>query len=245
MDIDPIEFIDSDEADATERRESRLNAHVAVSIALLATFLGICKVKDDNIVQAMQQAQADEVDSWNFYQARNLREEINTAAADTLKVQKLSLSPTVKAAYDQQIAQFQQKAKEQATKKAQQQTAAKDAREKYDKLNYHDDQFDLSDALLAIAISMLAVTSLVQKRGLFYVAMVPTALGVLMGCAGLFGWRVHPDSITNLLSQTIQKQSYPQTYAKLLQSDLLVESRLMPQEVAITRLKQEMRESIL
>ena len=119
MDIDPIEFIDSDEdeAEAIERKKSRLNAYVAVSIALLATFLGICKVKDDNIVQAMQQAQDDEVDSWNFYQARNLREEINTAAADTLKVQKLALSPAIQVAYDHQIAQFQQKAKEQATKK--------------------------------------------------------------------------------------------------------------------------------
>jgi len=39
---------------------------VAVTVALLATFLGICKVKDDNIVQAMQQAQADRIDHWAF-----------------------------------------------------------------------------------------------------------------------------------------------------------------------------------
>ena len=31
---------------------------------LLATFMGICKVKDDNIVQAMQQAQADKIDNY-------------------------------------------------------------------------------------------------------------------------------------------------------------------------------------
>ena len=46
----------------------------------LATFLGVCKVKDDNIVQAMQQAQADRLDHWNFYQARNIREEVAAAA---------------------------------------------------------------------------------------------------------------------------------------------------------------------
>jgi Domain of unknown function (DUF4337) len=31
----------------------------------------------------------------------------------------------------------------------------------YDQLNFHDDQFDLSDASLAIAISILAVTGLI------------------------------------------------------------------------------------
>ena len=49
---------------------------VAITVALLATFMGICKVKDDNIVQAMQQAQADKIDHWSFYQARNIRQEI-------------------------------------------------------------------------------------------------------------------------------------------------------------------------
>jgi Domain of unknown function (DUF4337) len=212
VDIDPMELIepeddDRDKRNTTEQRKSCLNTHVAISIALLATFLGICKVKDDNIVQAMQQAQADAIDSWNFYQARNLREEVNNVAAAQLQVQKLSQSPAIQAAYTQQIAQFQKNAQQQALKKTEQQTAAKNAREKYDRLNYHDDQFDLSDALLAISISLLAVTSLVQKRWLFYGALVPTFFGVLMGCAGLFGWRIHPDSITNLLSQNLLNKS--------------------------------------
>jgi Domain of unknown function (DUF4337) len=233
--MDAMELIEPDEDrdHTTEKRKSRLNAQVAISIALLATFLGICKVKDDNIVQAMQQAQADEVDSWNFYQARNLREEINKTAAATLKVQKLSQPPAIQAAYDQQIAQLQKNAQAQHSKKADQLTAAKEARSKYDQLNYHDDQFDLSDALLAIAISMLAVTSLVQKRWLFYVAMVPTVLGVLMGCSGLFGWRIHPDSVTNLLSKTIEKQSHSQTFARLQQINRLAEVNVAPHERSI------------
>src|SRR3954469_13096643 len=55
MDIDPLES-----ADATAH--SRLNTWVAITVALLATFIGVCKVKDDNIVQGMQQAQADRID---------------------------------------------------------------------------------------------------------------------------------------------------------------------------------------
>jgi Domain of unknown function (DUF4337) len=222
---------DKESKSLAEKKSSRLNAHVAISIALLATFLGICKVKDDNIVQAMQQAQATELDSWNFYQARNLREEIDKTAAAALQVQQLSQPPAVRAAYEQRIIQLQKTAQQQSDKKAEQQTAAKAAQAKYDALNYHDDQFDLSDALLAIAISMLAVTSLVQKRWLFYVAMLPTILGVLMGCAGLFGWRIHPDSITNLLSQGIKKPLHSQTVARLYPNARLAEIPLASQEI--------------
>jgi len=77
MDVDPLESVKSAEPDESSFAQFRkLNAYVAITVALLATFMGICKVKDDNIVQSMQQAQANKLDHWNFYQARNIREEI-------------------------------------------------------------------------------------------------------------------------------------------------------------------------
>jgi ribosomal protein S13 len=60
---------------------------VAVTVALLATFMGICKVKDDNIVQAMQQSQANKLDHWAFYQARNIREEVARSTVVQLQLQ--------------------------------------------------------------------------------------------------------------------------------------------------------------
>ena len=78
MDIDPNDLLPKTGPDsaALEASGARLNAAVAITVALLATFMGICKVKDDNIVQAMQQAQADKLDHWAYYQARNLRQEV-------------------------------------------------------------------------------------------------------------------------------------------------------------------------
>lgn len=32
------------------------------------------------------------------------------------------------------------------------------------------------------------------------ITLVPTVLGALMGCAGLFGWRLHSDLLAQLLS---------------------------------------------
>src|SRR5437762_2820455 len=90
MDIDPMESAtDASDDSSSGEHASRLGARVAVTVALIATFLGICKVKDDNIVQAMQQAQADKLDHWNFYQARNIREEV---AASTVAQLKLALA---------------------------------------------------------------------------------------------------------------------------------------------------------
>src|SRR6266487_4394869 len=107
MDIDPLESATNagDDVDVSRDRErSRLNSRVAITVALLATFLGVCKVKDDNIVQAMQQAQADKLDHWNFYQARNIRQEVATAAATQLKLAAAAAPPAQQEGYRVAIA---------------------------------------------------------------------------------------------------------------------------------------------
>ena len=207
MDPDPMQFVEEDDekkdaAAVAEAKQSRgrLNSLVAISVALLATFLGICKVKDDNLVQAMQQSQADKIDNYTWYQARNIREEIANATIAELTAQAAAVPPTAKAAYQEQIKAYQALAQDQAEKKKIQQADAERDDKTYNDLNFHDDQFDLSDAMLALAISLLAVTALTQKRWLFVIAMFPTVFGVVMGLAGLVGWNIHPDSLTRLLS---------------------------------------------
>jgi len=206
MDPDPMEFVEEDEdkplpdKNGQTGARARLNTWVAISVALLATFMGICKVKDDNIVQAMQQAQADKIDNYAWYQARNIREEVANSAVAELKVLQSSAAPQTQIIVQEQIKTYEAVAKDQEEKKKVQQADANKADETYNELNFHDDQFDLSDAMLALAISLLAVTALTQKRWLFMVAMVPTFFGVLMGLAGLLSWHIHPNFLTRLLS---------------------------------------------
>ena len=200
MDIDPQELVETAEDAAKAARSSRLNPSVAVAVALLATFMGICKVKDDNIVQGMQQAQADKIDHWAYYQARNLREEVAKSTIVQLRLQADDHPAERRPAYDQAIAQYEALAKEQAAKKEELRLQAGKDQELYDALNFHDDQFDLSDALLAIAISLLALTSLTRLWWLFGLSMVPAGFGVLMGLAGLLGWALHPSALVKLLS---------------------------------------------
>jgi hypothetical protein len=201
MEIDPLDQAEG--SSGANPANARLNTWVAITVALPATFMGICKVKDDNIVQAMQQAQADKIDHWSFYQARNIRQEVAQSTVDQLTITRAAAAaaaPAQRAQLDSAVARYKALVTDQAAKKDSLRALAESDQKAYDTLNYRDDQFDLSDTLLALAISMLALTSLTHKRWLFWIAMVPTALGALMGLAGLLGWHLHPDSISRLLS---------------------------------------------
>ncbi len=203
MEIDPLESATAarENTRSDEAAASRLGSWVAITVALLATFLGVCKVKDDNLVQAMQQAQADKLDHWSFYQARNLREEVAKAALVQLNLaEATNQDPLVRAKYQDAITSYERLVAEQAAKKEELRLQAEADQRNYDALNYHDDQFDLADALIALAISLLALTALTHKKWLYWIALVPTLLGAIMGSAGLFGWHLHSEFFARLLS---------------------------------------------
>jgi hypothetical protein len=195
MDVDPL----PPESDSLPS-ERVLNNLVAITIALLASFMAVCKVKDDNLVQAMQQAQADRNDHWSYYQAHNIRLEIARSTLAELRLAAAATPASKGADYGAAIARYDSLAKDQSAKKDSVRRLAIADSAAYDRFNYRDDQFDLSDAFLALAISLLAVTALTRRRWLYWVALVPTIFGTMMGLAGLLGWRLHPSTLTRLLS---------------------------------------------
>jgi hypothetical protein len=197
MEVDPLESI-TDEPATPEGH--RLNTAVAITVAILATFMGICKVKDDNIVQAMQQAQADKLDHWAYYQARTIRAEVAESTVVQLRLAMKNRSRADRDDYQREIAKFEAIAADQVKKRDELKHQAERDQQNYDAFNYRDDQFDLSDALLAIAIALLAVTALTRLWWLYWISLVPTAFGILMGVAGLLQWQVHPDKLIHLLS---------------------------------------------
>jgi len=209
LEIDPMDQIEDDDDDdkaetpsevKAEKRKSGLNAWVAIAVALLATFLGICNVKDGNIGQSMQQFQAKSVDDWGYYQARNIRGEIAQSTADQLQLAMATAPAPARPQYAAKIKEYQTIADDQERKKASNKADAEYDGTQYDKLNYHDDQFDLAESLGSIAISLFALTSLTQKRWLYFVALAPTFFCLLMGLSGLFGWHIHSDLIAKWLS---------------------------------------------
>jgi len=123
----------------------------------------------------MQAAQAEKIDLWGFYQARNIREEVALAAIEQMTLARAGRPEAERAAYDVAIAKYQAIAASQSAKKAELKAQAEQAQKTYDALNYRDDQFDLASAAIAIAIALLAVTALTHQWWLFFLALVPSA----------------------------------------------------------------------
>jgi len=183
-------------------RASRLNAIVALSVAITATFTALCNVKDGNIVQAMAQAQANAVDAWAYYQAKGTKQNIAESARDQLTVQR-DLTPSVtadgRALIQTKLDEYEKKIAHYEQEKADIKKAAEGHQKEYDRLNLHDDQFDMAEATLSIAIALFGVTALTQKRALLVVALVFAGLGTFLGLAGFLGLGVHPDFLARLL----------------------------------------------
>src|SRR5947209_8496039 len=178
----------------------RFNNWVAISVALLAAFMAITKVKDDNIVQAMLQAKSDAVDTWSEYQSKRIKHHLLELGRDQTSVLRATTTPQVAAQLDEQVKHYESEIARYQNDETELQDKAHGFEKQYDALNFRDDQFDLSDALLSVGLAMLAVTALTGKRWLLWASLVFAGLGLIMGLAGLFGLHIHPDALTKLLS---------------------------------------------
>jgi hypothetical protein len=197
---DPLEQVQDDVQG--HAAESRMNGFIALFVAVVATFMALCNVKDGNVVQAMQQSQSRAVDQWAFYQSKSTKQHIAENSADMLRVQlemNPGLKPELRARVEAKITAQEAAAKTYGKEKEQIKAEAEKAARDYDAMNVHDDQFDLAEACLSVAVALAGVTALTRKRWLFGVASVFASLGTLFGLAGFFGWRLHSDLMARIL----------------------------------------------
>jgi hypothetical protein len=179
---------------SAEARDKALNRRVAITVVIFSVAAGLCNIKDGNVVQAMQQAQAASLDKWNEYQATKTKMHLEEASRQTIS----ALAPDpVKAApvladLDRNIAKYRSESPGLANE-AKGQTAT------YDALNVHDDQFDAADASLATAISLAAVTALTENAKLLWLCWLFGAFGLFMGLCGFFKLPFHPDFLSTIL----------------------------------------------
>jgi len=201
---DMADAVSDSVADAIERgRGSRINTVVAISVAVTATFTALCNVKDGNIVQAMAQEQAEAVDAWAYYQSKSTKENIAQSALDQLQLESdlaTNPSPEARALMARKLVEYAGRIKHYEADKAAIQKTAEGHRAAYDRLNIHDDQFDMAEALMSIGIALFGVTALTQKRALLVTALVFAGLGAVMGLAGFLGLNLHPTFLASLLS---------------------------------------------
>lgn len=185
-------------------QESRLYSAIALLVALIATFMALSGVKAGNLGQAMAEAQAHTIDSWSYYQAKSTKQNLAEATLVQLTVQRAvggpTMSPEVRADLDKKIAKYESDVKRYEKEKNEIRVQAEGFQREYKALNVHDDQFDLSDAALSVAIALLGITALTKKKWLLVFAIAFMIFGGFFGLAGFFQWDVHPEALTELLS---------------------------------------------
>ena len=172
--------------------ESKINARVAVWVAVTATFMALCNVKDGNVVQAMSQAQAHSIDAWSYFQAKSTKESIAENTIEILKLQNSKANEAVIKKYEAQVARYE---KEKAAIKKQ----AEAYQQEYEDINVFDDQFDMTDAFLSIAIALFGITALTQRKWLLYFASGISLLGMVLGLAAFLKISLHDDFISKIL----------------------------------------------
>lgn len=175
-----------------EAGTSKINSRVALFVAITATFMALCNVKDGNIVQAMSQAQAHSIDAWSYFQAKSTKESIAENTLELLKAQNAAGNDSSIKKYQAQIVRYE---KEKLEIKGQ----AEGFQKEYDDINLFDDQFDMTEALLTISIAMFGITSLTQKKWLLYFSSVVSLIGFILGVAAFMKISMHSDLISKLL----------------------------------------------
>jgi len=170
---------------------SPLGSIVALLVALSATFGAITSVKDRNITLRMNQAQAKAIDTWNYYQAKSMKQNLAEATLDQM---------TAVGGSDKSIERYKKQVERYDHEKAEVKEEAEGYEKKYEGLNEQHDLFDLCEAALSVGIALLGVTALTKKRWLLAVACVFLATGVFFGVSGFMNLPIHPSHFVSWLA---------------------------------------------
>lgn len=172
-------------------RGDRLNNRIALTIALLASFLAISTIKSGNIEDGVAQAQAERNNSWAWYQAVRVREDMGSyVLADLQRLQRTSASAEETQRLAQEITAQETEMTHIRARKDEVEHRARGAEADLARLSVLADQYDFSDALIAIAMALFAVCALGRVEWLFWFAMAPALAGVVWAGASMAGYAI-------------------------------------------------------
>lgn len=182
------------------QKESKLNSRIAIFVALTATFMAICNIKGGNIVQNMSKAESKALNSWSYFQSKSTKQNLSENTMEILSTQLLTTqNASTKTEIEKMIANYKIKIEKYEVEKTKIKTEAEEQERAYDAMNVFDDQFDMTEAILSIAIAMFGLSALTQKKQLFYFALTLSALGFSLGLSAFLKFSLHSDFISNIL----------------------------------------------
>jgi hypothetical protein len=189
------------EIDKAEARKSeRHRNQAALAIAALAAVLAVGDLGGDNAKDAMIHNNIESSDTWNFYQAKNIRQTIYKLQADALErdIAAPGVTPDRRDALEAELKKYKKtvtryedepdpSAPGDATKgegKKQLQAKAKSYQEAREIAEKKNDSFDFAKMVLQLAIVLGSVSILATSRPLLVVAGVLGVVGALLTLNG-------------------------------------------------------------
>ncbi|MFL5238557.1 MAG: DUF4337 domain-containing protein [Rhizomicrobium sp.] len=173
---------------------ARLNAYVAVTVAILAVITAIGNIKNSNVAQQMSFTKGNSVDVWNEYQATRIKLHTDENAIGAVSLAAPSdAGPTETRRLQAKIAKYNAGSKELMEK-------AKAEDEHYEILDLHHEQLDMAEAFNSIGVSLAAVAALTDFFWLLCVSWGFGACGVTMAALAFVGSTFHPDFLMRWLT---------------------------------------------
>ena len=179
----------------------RSNNLVAITIALLAAFVAVTSIKGSNVAQAMEAANAERNNSWAWYQAVRVREDMATYQLANLE--RMARGERNPAAAERLAGEIREQIAEVGRVRARKdevEQRARGAEAEHARLSGLDDQYDLSGALVSIAMALLAVCLLMKTRWLYWFSLLPGLAGIGFGMTAMLHVPIQAEQIFAWLS---------------------------------------------
>lgn len=172
----PTEHLHEEIQEKAGEHKDRWTLYVALSTALMAVLAAVAGLLAGHHANEALIERVRASDQWNFYQSKNLKQEI---AVNTVQIlQAMGKTDTAITRHDADIARYD---REKADIKKIAEEAEKESAEHLGK------HVPLASAVTAfqIAIAISAIAILTRRRNLWYVSLILTAVGIVFLTLGL------------------------------------------------------------
>lgn len=192
------------EARAENEADDRFRSRVALLIAFMAMLLAITSLGGGNAAEDIFNNNIQASDTWNFYQAKNIRQTAFRIAADELEsdltASGAAMSPEARAALEAKVKQYRDTVVRYESEPDKEEPAnpirgegkreltarAKHFESLRDRAQEQDPNFDFAEALYQIAIVLASVAILANSRMIVIVALVAGGLATALMINGYF-----------------------------------------------------------
>lgn len=192
-----------EEERAERRAVDRFRTRAAIAIAILAMLLAVASLGGDNATKEALNANVFVVDTWAFYQAKNIRQTANQLAANDLEATLLvheELSDQARQAIQRNIDRYRATVERyesepvpepgypRGTGKQELSAHAREWEARRDRALAQDPNFDYSTALFQISIVLGSVAIVGLSRPILGLAVGLGSLATLLMLNGFFLW---------------------------------------------------------